>query len=120
MPNPENIEGQGFHTDPDRINKAGRPKGSKNLSTILREMLDEEVDVVIDNKKERRSFQEVIVRKLIKKANDGDMRAITEIFDRIEGKAKQEIKHEIQRGILNIDPLADDTANDSAAEDRQA
>lgn len=91
MPNPENLEGQGFHTDPDRINKEGRPKGSKNLSTILREMLNEEVEVSIDGRKEKRTFQDVIIRKLIKKANDGDMRAIQEIFDRIEGKATQSI-----------------------------
>jgi hypothetical protein len=91
MPNPENLEGQGFHTDPNRINKEGRPKGTKNLSTILKAMLEEDVEVVIDGKKERRQFQEVIIRKLLKKANDGDLRAIMEIFDRVEGKAKQEM-----------------------------
>ena len=89
MPNPENLEGQGFHTDPNRINKEGRPKGAKNLSTILKAMLEEDVEVVIDGKKERRQFQEVIIRKLLKKANDGDIRAIEQIFDRTEGKAKQ-------------------------------
>lgn len=96
MPNPENLEGQGFHTDPNRINKEGRPKGAKNLSTILKAMLEEDVEVVIDGKKERRQFQEVIIRKLLKKANDGEIRAITEIFDRVEGKAKQEVKVESQ------------------------
>lgn len=96
MPNPENLEGQGFHTDPNRINKEGRPKGAKNLSTILKAMLEEDVEVVIDGKKERRQFQEVIIRKLLKKANDGDLRAIIEIFDRVEGKAKQEVKVEGQ------------------------
>jgi hypothetical protein len=96
MPNPENLEGQGFHTDPNRINKEGRPKGAKNLSTILKAMLEEDVEVVIDGKKERRQFQEVIIRKLLKKANDGDLRAIMEIFDRVEGKAKQEVKVEGQ------------------------
>ena len=47
----------------------------------------------VDGKKERRQFQEVIIRKLLKKANDGEIRAIQEIFDRVEGKAKQEIEH---------------------------
>jgi hypothetical protein len=32
----------------------------------------------------------------LKKANDGDLRAIMEIFDRVEGKAKQEVKVESQ------------------------
>lgn len=33
---------------------------------------------------------------------------------------KQELKHHVPKGILNIDPLADDTANDGLAEDSQA
>lgn len=74
-------------------NPSGRPKGSKNLSTILKAMLEEDVEVVIDGKKERRQFQEVIIRKLLKKANDGEIRAIKEIFDRVDGKSKQEVQH---------------------------
>lgn len=90
MPNPENIEPYKMKPG-ETLNPYGRPRGSKNLSTILREMLDEEVEVTIDGKKEKRTFQDVIIRKLIKKANDGDMRAIQEIFDRTEGKATQSI-----------------------------
>lgn len=119
MPNPENLVGQGFHTDPDRINKDGRPRGSKNLSTILREMLEEEVEVVIDGKKEKKKFQDVIIRKLVKKANDGDMRAIQEIFDRTEGKAKQEIKHDVSRAFLTIDPIGDDQGDASIAQNSE-
>ena len=74
-------------------NPKGRPKGARSLSTILREMLEEPIDIVVDGKKERREFREVIIRKLLKKANDGDMRAIQEIFDRVEGKAQQKIDH---------------------------
>ena len=74
-------------------NPKGRPKGARSLSTILREMLEEPIDIVVDGKKERREFREVIIRKLLKKANDGDMRAIQEIFDRVEGKAQQNIDH---------------------------
>ena len=77
-------------------NPKGRPKGARSLSTILREMLEEPIDIVVDGKKERREFREVIIRKLLKKANDGDMRAIQEIFDRVEGKAQQNIDHTTQ------------------------
>lgn len=70
-------------------NPKGRPVGARGLSTILREMLEEEIDVNIDGTKQRKQFGDVIIRKLLKKANDGDIRAITEIFDRVEGKAKQ-------------------------------
>lgn len=91
-------------------NPAGRPKGSKNLSTILKQMLEEDVEVVIDGKKERRQFQEVIIRKLLKKANDGEIRAIIEIFDRTEGKPKQEIEQStvIEDERIELSVLTDD------------
>lgn len=72
-------------------NPNGRPKGTKNLSTILREMLEEDIDVVVDGVKSKKQFQEVIIRKLLKKAHDGDIRAIMEIFDRVDGRPKQQI-----------------------------
>lgn len=93
MPKPENILGQGFHTNPERINKKGRPKGSRPLSKILEEMLEQPIDVIIDGQKIKKPFQEVIIRKLLKKANDGDIRAIQEIFDRMEGRPKQTMDH---------------------------
>lgn len=72
-------------------NPSGRPRGTKNLSTILREMLQEEIEVDVNGKKEKKTLSDVLVRKLLKKANDGDVRAIQEVFDRTEGKAKQEV-----------------------------
>ena len=83
-------------------NPKGRPKGARSLSTILREMLEEPIEIVVDGKKERREFREVIIRKLLKKANDGDMRAIQEIFDRVEGKAQQNIDHTTDGKAINI------------------
>lgn len=74
-------------------NPNGRPKGRRNLSTILQEMLDEDIEVTEkDGTKTKKKFADVIVRKLLRKANDGDLRAITEIFDRTEGKSKQTIQ----------------------------
>lgn len=70
-------------------NPKGHPKGQRNLSTILREMLAESVEVTIDGKKTKVQFQDVLVRKLVKKANEGDLRAIQECFNRIEGMPKQ-------------------------------
>ena len=74
-------------------NPAGRPKGSPNLSTVLKAMLEEKIDVRMDDGKiEKKRFMDVVIRKLIKKASDGDVRAIQEIFDRIDGKSKQPIE----------------------------
>lgn len=92
MANPNAIPPEEHKFKPGQSgNPNGRPKGARSLSTILREMLEEEIDVNIDGVKSRKQFQEVIIRKLLKKANDGDMRAIEHIFDRIEGKAKQNL-----------------------------
>jgi hypothetical protein len=86
-------------------NPKGRPKGARSLSTILKEMLEEPIEVIhADGTKERREFREVIIRKLLQKANNGDMRAIQEIFDRIEGKANQTLKHEGEGFTININP----------------
>lgn len=95
-------------------NPEGRPKGTKNLSTILREMLELEIEV--DGVKITQ--KDAIIKQLIKKSTAGELNAIQEVFDRTEGKAKQEIKHEIQKGVLNIDPLSDDPTNDGTAKDQ--
>lgn len=71
-------------------NPKGRPKGSRNLSAILKDMLDQDVE----EDGEMVKFSDAIVKRLIQKANKGDIKAIQEIFDRTEGKAKQEIKNE--------------------------
>lgn len=71
-------------------NPHGRPKGTKNLSTILKEMLELETEV--DG--EKMTNKDAIIRKLMKKSKEGDMKAIQEVFDRTEGKSKQEIKLE--------------------------
>lgn len=101
--NPENLKP--FKKGDDaRRNMEGRPKGSRSLSTILREMLDESIEVIENGKKTKKQFKDVLIRKLLKKANDGDMRAIQEIFDRVEGKSKQEIEHsgELKQVIVEI------------------
>jgi len=91
MPNPENIEDHKWE-EGQSGNPKGRPKGSRNLSTILKEMLQQDVEVVgEDGEKKKLTFQDAIVKKLLTQANKGDIRAIIEIFDRTEGKAKQEI-----------------------------
>lgn len=71
-------------------NPKGRPKGSRNLSAILKDMLDQDVE----EDGQLVKFSDAIVKRLIQKANKGDIKAIQEIFDRTEGKAKQEIKNE--------------------------
>lgn len=87
------------------------------MTTILREMLELEIDV--DGKKI--SQKDAIVLKLIKKSTAGNLRAIQEVFDRLEGRAKQEIRHEgLPKVFINVDPLTDDPSDDSLTKNIQA
>lgn len=73
-------------------NPAGKPKGTRSMGTILREMMSEEVSVLENGQQVRKPFADIIIRKLIKKANEGNIQAIREIFDRVDGKVGQEIE----------------------------
>lgn len=90
-------------------NPSGRPRGAKNLSTILKELL--ETDVEIDGG-EKHPYKNAIVTKLLQKAAKGDIKAIQEIFDRTEGKAKQEIKHD---GLVNTPMQVEIIKSDDSA-----
>lgn len=70
---------------------AGRPKGSKNLATHLKALLDLEIETEspIFGNIQITPIQEVVAARLIRKALDGDNKAIREIFDRLEGRPKQ-------------------------------
>jgi hypothetical protein len=90
MPNPENVLPYRLQKG-ETANPHGRPKGSKNLSTILREMLQKDVEIVNeDGSREKMPLQYVLVRRLIRQAvNHDNLKAIQEIFDRVEGKPQQ-------------------------------
>jgi hypothetical protein len=102
-------------------NPLGRPKGSKDMTTIMREMLDTLVDVKDKNgaKLGKKSYKMLIIAKLMKKATDGDLRAVEILLDRMEGKASQPVEHtgEIDSNInlnivSNIQKLLNDSKNE--------
>lgn len=74
MGNPENLKGKGFDNHPENINKKGRIVGSKNRSTILKELL------------EQSGNEQKVNQAIIDKAMGGDVRAFQEIMDTIYGK----------------------------------
>ena len=83
MPNPKNIESQGFHTNPERINKLGRPKKLPGLDELL-------LDVLGDG--EKKNEGKAILEALLKRAKKGDVRAAEVLFDRGWGKVKQSVE----------------------------
>ena len=66
----------------------GRPKGSLSLTSILRKYMDCEIVFrdPLSNEVINSKIQNVIVLQLISKAVRGDLKAIIEIFDRLEGR----------------------------------
>lgn len=89
MANPENLKGQGFHTNSERINRRGRPKGSRNRSTIVRELLEAKAT---DGDGQ---IADQMTRQLILKAMEGDVRAFKELMDSAYGKVKDTVESNV-------------------------
>ena len=72
-------------------NPKGRPKGSKNLTTLIQEAARNQVSMEIDGKSRRISALQATVTQLATKAARGDQKAMVEFLDRIaeiEGRVK--------------------------------
>ncbi len=65
------------------LNPAGRPKGAKNLTTLL-------VEALKGTTKNGKTWEQNLIEQVINQAVvKGDMRAIEHIWDRTEGKPEQ-------------------------------
>jgi hypothetical protein len=72
-------------------NPMGRPKGSKNLTTLITEAARDQVSVEIDGKTRKISTLQAAVTQLATKAARGDQKAMVEFLDRIaeiEGRVR--------------------------------
>jgi hypothetical protein len=72
----------------ETANPNGRPKGSKNRSTILRKWLEakEKIKNPITGAEEQVTVEDAVILALISKARKGDVAAIREILDSNYGK----------------------------------
>src|SRR5271157_5647039 len=71
-------------------NPKGRPKGSKNLGTLLNQALDEKVGVTEDGRRRRVTKRELVIKQLVNKSASADLRAIKQLIDiveRVEGRS---------------------------------
>jgi hypothetical protein len=89
MPKPENIDPHKFPKGQSG-NPAGRPKGSRNRATIVREWLEvqQEITNPITGQKEKLQQQDIITLALIKEAREGNVRAWEALMDSAYGKIK--------------------------------
>jgi hypothetical protein len=66
-------------------NPKGRPKGSKNLATLLGEALDEKVMLTEDGRRRRVTKRELVIKQLVNKSASADLRAIKQLTDIVQG-----------------------------------
>ncbi len=73
----------------------GRPKGAKNLSTIVKEASDAKVPAKINGKTKKVSKIELTVHQLANKASSGDPKAIAKALELYQQHGPQEQVGEI-------------------------
>lgn len=99
MPNPENLKPakKGEVRNPN-----GRPKGSKNRSTIARKWLEvlEKTTNPITKELEHLSQEDIITLAIIRKARKGDVQAYKQLLDSAHGMPTQQIDHNVEQGIF--------------------
>lgn len=84
-------------------NPKGRPKGSKNRSTIAKYWLEamQKIKNPINGKLEELSQEDAMTLAMINKARKGDVNAYSKLMDSAYGQAKQTNEVDVN-GSLNI------------------
>lgn len=104
MANPDSIAGQGFHTNPERINRQGRPrkyisllkeqgyKSSEITDTLmaLLSMDTEELEQVKDNPKAT-ALEVAVAGAILTSIKKGSLFNIETIITRAMGKPKEQV-----------------------------
>lgn len=99
----------------DSGNSKGRPKGSKNHKTIMREIAAEIHTVVEDGKHRRRSTLELMLLALRNRAAQGDVRAIGE-FQKYMAKYGQQTNRSQGGYLIAPAPMTEEEAIKEAEE----
>lgn len=81
-----------FQNHPENINRAGGPPKTHWWSELLRERAELETEVKqADGRMAKLKNKEIMADALVEKAKAGDIAAIKEFGDRVQGKAPQSI-----------------------------
>lgn len=85
-------------------NPAGRPKGSKNRSTIARRWLEvnQSLKNPLTGQNETMSQEDLMTLALIKKAREGDVMAYKALMDSGYGSPVQQIDQSIEQLLTEI------------------
>ena len=85
-------------------NPAGRPKGTKNRSTIARQWLEvnQSLKNPLTGEKEIMSQEDLMTLALIKKAREGDVSAYKALMDSGYGAPLQQVEQTLEQTINEI------------------
>ncbi len=92
-------KGKPFVKNDPRINKEGRPEGSKNFSSLMDEMVKE---IAIERKISEAEVWGILIKKGYTEAEKGNYLYFRDILDRYFGKAPQPLDLPIGEGELII------------------
>jgi hypothetical protein len=70
-------------------NPQGRPKGSKNLPTLLSEALNEPVVVAENGRRRKITMRQAIIKQLVKRSATADLRAMKILLDMVRDLERQ-------------------------------
>jgi Family of unknown function (DUF5681) len=78
-------------------NPGGRKKGSRNLKSVLEEVMREEIELTENGKKRSISLLEALIKRAVQEGLRGDLRAIKDLLDRYERHvgAEPEVEEEL-------------------------
>ena len=100
-------------------NPRGRPKNRRNMSTVLKEILQEKVTVTLNGKRRKVSSETAILLRLREKALGGDLRSNSTMFSlraqhlpEEEGHQLLELPEEDLRILRDAGLLADREKDD--------
>ena len=93
----------GFQLAPENINRNGAPKKEESISGLVRELLRNKPT---GNEK---TYRELFAMRVMKLALEGDMTAIREIWDRMEGSVRGRGDTNLNLALqINQTPLTDE------------
>ena len=82
-----NIRGKGNPWKPGQSgNPKGRPKKEASLTSLLKKYLDDVPDVLVDKKKNTKTWRELIVQAWLVGAYKGNSTLFVQLLERLEGK----------------------------------
>ena len=87
-------------------NPRGRPKGSKNLPTLLSEALNEPVVVAENGRRRKITMRQAIIKQLVKRSATADLRAMKILLDMVRDLESQ------------TEPASPETAEFSEADEK--